>query len=1010
MKRLYALLLICAVQLGIAQPAAHQYTTKWVNSENGLKQLIVRSCIPDDDGFVWIGTELGIYRYDGANLTQVKDTKYPALSKQRIIRMGKDMHTGKIYFVTNPECKLYAINHNVIEQVTVEKLAKAIFTSNEICFTESDSLMKKVFSAEHIQKQILDYTSVTFQTASLTQNFFYLPQYDHLIAYNKNGEIRNFDLKCSSGMVLLQFGEDILVADQGKITPISEGKIINKKISVDEKIQSYLRRSLTNLSDLEILGSKDRYYLKYKGGIYQIVYQNNHLRTEFLFKAPAADITSITKLEDEGIYLIGTKTEGMAIVKPILFNTVLFDENKLNKSINYCYAVAAVSKNKWYSASGWSFNPETRKATPDQFLADFRNTRFLLPVKNKLYFHAKNNLWNVNTRKNDYDFTYPDLIQPIYSGFSGYAYYKNRLYITHLYMVYQSVDGQFKRTNGLNSKLAERLINGIYAVDNGLLIPTEKGLFFHSPEQGTTSLVKGLEHVNARYIKPVGKGVYWVGCYGDGLFLMHHGTVYKVTDKNIDMDAVHAIEEDSEGNLWISTNDGLLKTEKKSALIHILKRLPLACYKFSKEDGLLTNEFNGGGTHPSLQTESGILGFTSMKGFVWFKPTDVRQHRFIGKILLNNLVVNNTDTIIRQNNKYQIPSSADVLSFNFSYGYYYNRENLTIAYRFEDQDHWTEIKGNSFQMARYRNGAHTLQLKISTHSFSNDPGITQTFRLDFEARFYETFWFWGLSFLLFASFIYISYQVGAMLRRKNEIQLKARINEKTAELRETVYELEHSRSTVAQSLREKEVLLKEVHHRVKNNLQLIISMLNIQARRKNYIDIEEFLQKSETRITTMALIHRTLYQSEDSLDKINFQLYLEGLAQSISDTFENNDGRIHIDIQTQNTILNLSTAIPLGLIINELMTNSLKHAFPDNRQGVISIHLQRIASDRFELIMGDNGIGFRNDKRRSKSFGLELISLLAQQLKAEVRMPDADHRNYVILFDEIDIRNDFTIL
>jgi two-component system, sensor histidine kinase PdtaS len=191
-----------------------------------------------------------------------------------------------------------------------------------------------------------------------------------------------------------------------------------------------------------------------------------------------------------------------------------------------------------------------------------------------------------------------------------------------------------------------------------------------------------------------------------------------------------------------------------------------------------------------------------------------------------------------------------------------------------------------------------------------------------------------------------------------------------------------------------------VHHRVKNNLQLINSMLNIQARRNNYEDIYDFLKKGETRINSMALIHQSLYQTEKSLDKINFQPYAKDLAKSISHTFENSLNTIEIDVKAANIVLNLDTAIPLGIIINELLTNALKYAFPENRTGKITIAIIQNKPNEYLLTVEDNGIGFDTKRLENKSFGLELINLLVSQLNGTITFESKKHTKYEITFEE----------
>lgn len=213
-----------------------------------------------------------------------------------------------------------------------------------------------------------------------------------------------------------------------------------------------------------------------------------------------------------------------------------------------------------------------------------------------------------------------------------------------------------------------------------------------------------------------------------------------------------------------------------------------------------------------------------------------------------------------------------------------------------------------------------------------------------------------------------------------------------------------SRSAEAQlqaSLREKEVLLREIHHRVKNNLQVIHSLLYLQSDairdRVDPLALDAFRQ-SEGRIKSMATIHDRLYRDND-LANIDFDDYLQAL---IPDLMRLYDGRARIaaEIRTHGSRLGIDAAIPCGLVVNELVTNSLTHAFPDARPGRIELGLARTTGNRFELMVADDGIGFPpgEDWRSRRGLGLQLVSDLAAQLSAEVSFETGTGTRFRILF------------
>ncbi len=207
--------------------------------------------------------------------------------------------------------------------------------------------------------------------------------------------------------------------------------------------------------------------------------------------------------------------------------------------------------------------------------------------------------------------------------------------------------------------------------------------------------------------------------------------------------------------------------------------------------------------------------------------------------------------------------------------------------------------------------------------------------------------------------------------------------------------IEAEKLLVKKSLIEKETLLKEIHHRVKNNMQLVISLLKIQASDTNLQNIENFIEISENRIRSMALIHEFLYES-DNINYINFENYLKRLCASISASFS---GLSHIKIETcvEQTNFDIETSIPLGLIINELVLNAYKHAFIGKNKGIIKIELLK-GKDFYELIIQDDGIGIDDAKKISTSIGLKIVRLLVSQIDGTLTIENNAGTTFKITF------------
>ena len=208
------------------------------------------------------------------------------------------------------------------------------------------------------------------------------------------------------------------------------------------------------------------------------------------------------------------------------------------------------------------------------------------------------------------------------------------------------------------------------------------------------------------------------------------------------------------------------------------------------------------------------------------------------------------------------------------------------------------------------------------------------------------------------------------LRRLNET-----LEQKVAELQETKH--------IKTSLEQKEVMLREIHHRVKNNMQVISSLLQLQASFAQDKKSLEMYQESQNRIQCMAMIHEKLYQSE-SLSRIDFAEYIKSLTSMLIRSYAAQPSAIRLETKLDDAFLSVDTAIPVGLIINELVTNSLKYAYRDGNGGVLSIGLQAGQDNQFALSVRDNGAGLPKgfSFEQAPTLGLRLVKILAKQLGA----------------------------
>ncbi|MDA2919466.1 ATP-binding protein [Desulfobacterota bacterium AH_259_B03_O07] len=245
----------------------------------------------------------------------------------------------------------------------------------------------------------------------------------------------------------------------------------------------------------------------------------------------------------------------------------------------------------------------------------------------------------------------------------------------------------------------------------------------------------------------------------------------------------------------------------------------------------------------------------------------------------------------------------------------------------------------------------------------------------------------------------------ALYKANNELEL--RVKKRTKELFDTNKELRNemkkrkcAEDQIKASLNEKEILLMEIQHRVKNNLQVITSLLDLQ---KDYVKekrVRNDFIEIQSRIRSMALIHEQIYKSKD-LTKIDFAEYVTNLVTYLFDSYGMSSRVIKLKNNIGDPSLNVDRALTCGMIVNELVSNSLKHAFPEGRSGEICIDLHR-EDNNCILTIGDDGIGFPKglNFRKTKTLGLQLVISLTRQLEGSIKLNRRDGTVFTIEFPE----------
>lgn len=251
--------------------------------------------------------------------------------------------------------------------------------------------------------------------------------------------------------------------------------------------------------------------------------------------------------------------------------------------------------------------------------------------------------------------------------------------------------------------------------------------------------------------------------------------------------------------------------------------------------------------------------------------------------------------------------------------------------------------------------------------------------------------------------------VVAILKDKNGREIPFEINVTIVHFSDALYgvmvarnitERKQAEDKIKASLEEKSLLLQEIHHRVKNNMQIISSLLSLQSNYVQDSEVHDILKESQNRVRSMAMIHEKLYQSKD-FSRVDFGEYIQNLNSSLFHSYVIDPERIKIRTDVKDILLGIDTAIPCGLLINEFVTNSIKHAFPNGMKGEINVKFASI-DGKIILTVSDNGIGFVNDIdfQNTKTLGMQLINTLVGQIDGTLEISSSNGTKFRITFKE----------
>jgi two-component sensor histidine kinase/ligand-binding sensor domain-containing protein len=474
-------------------------------------------------------------------------------------------------------------------------------------------------------------------------------------------------------------------------------------------------------------------------------------------------------------------------------------------------------------------------------------------------------------------------------------------------------------------------------------------------------------------------GSIWYGKWGDGLAHI----VLKGDKLNFDNDFsieefhvkdglpneyIYSVVPDQEGNLWMSTNMGLSKFNPKTKQFE----------NYTADEGLQSNEFNSGAY---FKADDGELFFGGPSGINSFYPSTTSKNPTIPNVVITNVIVNGkeikglSDDKNLAQSKIVLKHDQNPLKFEFSALDYSNSSKNKYKIQLENYDEtWVMMDHNtSITYSKLPSGKYSFKVKGANHDgYWNEN--TTSLNIEITPPYWRTWWFYTLCALLLicVMFLILNFKLKQVkLKEKNEY-----------------YEKQNE---------EKKAAIKEIHHRIKNNLQVVISLLRMQSSQVKEEKVVGMFKEAQKRILSMALLHEKMQQGH-GLKGIDVQEHLKTLIQGLIKSYAVGKD-IDLNIKVSKIKLGMETLTPLGLVVNELITNSLKYGFAEKSKGLITVQMKQLDNGSFEIFIGDDGVGF-NPKEKPSSLGTKLIGIFVKQLNGTITLLNQPGTKYKIIFQK----------
>ncbi|WP_229203224.1 ATP-binding protein [Dyadobacter jejuensis] len=954
-----------------AQPtviANKSYHIQHYTDENGLPQNSVKKIAQDDAGFIWLGTEAGLSRYDGQKFINYSEFEYI----RGIHSFEPDLSAPPqyIYAVTDQYERL-RLHQGKFERVMDHSQLSKSLIKNSFSNKPKHFLTRGLpedaeglFFPESVQIPYSDYRLFNCSHDKID----FLRGHTLVARYPiKSDNLWHF-FRLNNRLYRLADKDSLIVFDPEVSTSSYRiARIINLPKSNNQKSQIFWN----NANNQSFLYVNKKLYRLNEGK------NGNLIATELLsnFDFTSRQIRSVFfDIETQKLYL-GSLIEGLYIIKRKQFTTI---NNPFSNSDDVYYAQELLNKHSIISPQGDIFNFSEYPNIKYEFNNLLsQNHRF--KDKYGLIHDLNGNFWAKGFSylyKYDHQAKgilsknkYSDEISWIYQGKN------NRLWVAfrQLGLYYLDINSQdLKPKKFIGAPL--RRITWIHeALDNVLWVGTRDGLYRIELKTKKTSRINQLNGLFIRSIYNPQLDEMWITTYQNGIFLIKDNKITKFPlDNNRFLARSHCMVEDSSGFMWINTNNGLFQFKKQALLNYATnKTIPYFRY-YNKSNGFNHNEFNGGCQPCALKLPNGLISFPSMDGLVVFNPKQIKHKQKLAPIVIDQVLVGKQemkpieDTLALVHDQGQIKIA-------FSNAYLGDPTNLKIYYSLVPigtTPEWYPIEpgDHSIPLPPLKPGTYTLVIK-GVGGFDKDSIITKRLTIQILKPWYLTWWAIGFFILAIVGFILLI--IDLQLRRalkQNEL-LEGKIKERTLALQQTVLDLKNSQSELLKQNKLHTYILASITHDFRSPLKFMHAWLTEVPKEIANGEASEVSSSSQLIEKTMRHMMRltddmTHYlraittESQGSWNLVSLKPLVEDKTTLFKSLSWINKGTIKITIDPELKIK--TNANLLGIVIHNLIDN----AFKSKPNAMVAIHASwstKFSQSTLELTVRDNGPGIPDE-------------------------------------------------